>query len=282
MTEQTIDESKRPIKQKNKKRIVRFIKIIIGIFIAVFIFAAAYFAYIFASSPDVIRNPKMEHYHFRMQIVVDGKAENFGEKNYQEEYSKEQCNANLVEQPIHFHDDKDQLVHIHWRSMTGGMVMKYYGWNFIGGLNNALGYKMNDLSNIQHVTIHGNYLPSIAKDAKFYIYTGDETGYSERSFSDWRDNDFEDFFGKTSNFPKADQVSILNLLLPAAAAHGTANDSDGDDGPTTTTAETERLTRLNNLLGNVVIFVQNDAPTVDAIKAKFNNLVPLTDSTCGG
>jgi len=225
----------------------------------------------------------MEHYHFRMQVIVDGKAENFGSKGYQQGYAKDQCNANLVEQPIHFHDEKDQFVHIHWRGMTGGMVMKYYGWNFIGGLDNALGYKLDNLADIQEVTIHGKYLPTIRKDAKFYIYTGDENAYTERSFSEWRDADLEAFFGKDSNFPKSDEFSILDLLFPPAYAHGGIEDGHDDTSTAESTeTETERLTRINNLLGNVVIFVQNDTPSNDEIKVRFNNLVPLTDSTCGG
>jgi hypothetical protein len=32
----------------------------------------------------------------------------------------------------------------------------------------------------------------------------------------------------------------------------------------------------------VVIFAQNDEPTDEQIRERFNNLVPLHDSTCGG
>lgn len=240
--------------------------------------AATYLGYLYVVSPDVIRNPQMEHYHFRMQIIVDGKAEDFGGQGYQVGYSKDQCNANLVEQPIHFHDNMDQFVHIHWRGMTGGMVMKYYGWNYIGGLRDALGYKLNDLADIQEVTIHGAYLPEVTKDMKFYIYTGDNESYTGRTFDDWRDKDLEEFFEKESNFPKpAEEVSLLDILFPPAYAHGT-EDHDEDHAET----EEERLTRINNLLGNVVIFVQSEKPTDTQIKAEFANLVPLTDSTCGG
>jgi hypothetical protein len=248
--------------------------------------AVAYGGYIYTISPAVVRNPKLEHYHFRMQILVDGKAEDFSTKAYQTGYAKDQCNANLPEQPIHFHDNKDQFTHIHWEGMTGGMVMKYYGWNYIGGIDNALGYKLDDVSNIQKVTTHGNYLPAVPKDAKFYVYMGDEKGYKIRDFNDWKNQDLEAFFGTTSNFPAHDinknggeQVSFMNQLFPTAYAHGSANDSDGNDG---TETQEEKLTRINNMIGNVVIFVQKDKPTDQQIKAKFNNLEPLSDSTCGG
>lgn len=244
-----------------------------------------YMAYLFLNSPKVVRAPQMEHYHFRMQILVDGEAEDFSSQSYQTGYAKDQCNANLPEQPIHFHDNKDQFTHIHWEGMTGGMVMKYYGWNYIGGLNNALGYKLDDLKDLQKVTTHGNYLPKVDNQNSFYVYTGDEQGYKERSFDDWKKQDLETFFGVTSNSPShkinnGEQVSWLDRLFPKAYAHG--GEDDGNDGEPGEESEQEKLTRINNLLGNVVIFNQKEKPTDQQIKDRFNDLEPLTDSTCGG
>jgi hypothetical protein len=240
--------------------------------------------YAFAVSPSTIRAPKFEHYHFRMQILVNGESENFGEKAYQTGYKKDQCNANLPEQPIHFHDNKDQFTHIHWEGMTGGMVMKYYGWNMIGGLDNALGYKLDDLTDVQKVTTHGDYLPEIPKDAKLYVYSGDEKGYKARSLADWRDQDLEKFFNKESNSPAHEQNKNggdpLSALFPTASAHGDESHATGAEKPEE--SETEKLTRINNLIGNVVIFVQKDAPSDEEIQRRFDKLEPLSESTCGG
>lgn len=266
-----------------KKRYGKKLKIALLAMLALLLIPLSYAGYIYASSPAVIRNPKMEHYHFRMQILVDGKAEDSSTQGYQTGYSKDQCNADLPEQPIHFHDNKDQFVHIHWEGMTGGMVMKYYGWNYIGGMSNALGYKLDNLKDPQKVTTHGNYLPAVPKGAKFYIYTGDERGYQEKSFDDWKNQDLEQFFGRTSKFPahkQNKQASFIGKLFPKASANGGIE--DGNDGKPGEETEQEKLTRINNLVGNVVIFVQKDKPTDQQIKDRFNNLVPLTDSTCGG
>lgn len=269
---------------KSKQRFSKRLKIALLVLIAVLLVPLSYAGYIYAVSPDVIRNPKMEHYHFRMQVLVNGKAENFAEDKYQQDYAKDQCNANLPEQPIHFHDKKDQFTHIHWEGMTGGMVMKYYGWNYIGGVNKALGYKLDDLGDIQKVNTHGNFLPTVQSDANFFIYTGDENGYKQKNFDDWKSQDLEQFFGKTSNSPAHEmnqQSSVLDKLFPKAYAHGTE-----DHSTTTSTtgeeSEEQRLTRINNLIGNVVIFVQKDKPTDQQIKDRFNDLGPLSDSTCGG
>lgn len=273
--------------KKQKQRFSKRFRIFAVILLVLILVPVSYAGYVYTASPAVIREPELEHYHFRMQVFVNGKAEDFSTKTYQTGYAKDQCNANLPEQPIHFHDNKDQFTHIHWEGMTGGMVMKYYGWNYIGGMNNALGYKLDNLKDPQKVTIHGNYLPAVPKDATFYVYTGDENSYKERTFNDWKNQDLETFFGATSNFPahdinKGKQTSLLDKAFPKAYAHGTANDADGDDGSTAPESEQEKLTRINNLVGNVVMFVQKDKPTDQQIKARFNDLEPLSDSTCGG
>lgn len=282
--EQIADIDHKDEKSKRKFHVGNQLKAGVIALLALLLIPISYAGYVYAASPAVIREPKLEHYHFRMQILVNGKAENFAEDKYQQDYAKDQCNANLPEQPIHFHDSKDQFTHIHWEGMTGGMVMKYYGWNYIGGINKALGYKLDDLGDIQKVNTHGNFLPAVPDDAKFYIYTGDENGYKEKSFDDWKNQDLEQFFEKTSNFPAHEQnkqTGVLDKLFPKASAHGTEDHSNTQAQPTTETEE-EKLTRINNLVGNVVIFVQKDKPTDQQIKDRFNDLDPLTDSTCGG
>lgn len=276
----TVEEETKTVSTKQKRNYIKYAVIFVMVLVIGF---GSYAGYVYAASPTVIRDPKLEHYHFRMQILVNGKAENFAEDKYQQDYAKDQCNASLPEQPIHFHDKKDQFTHIHWEGMTGGMVMKYYGWNYIGGINKALGYKLDDLGDIQKVNTHGNFLPAVPSDAKFYIYTGDENDYKEKSFDEWKNQDLEQFFGVTSNSPAHEQnkqSSLIDKLIPKASAHGGAD--DGADGEPGEESQEEKLTRINNLLGNVVIFVQNDKPTDAQIKERFTKLEPLTDSSCGG
>lgn len=287
-TNSTVGEvSKKLSNSTRKMKFGKRFKLIACIVLILAFIPLMFATYVYAASPAVIRNPKLEHYHFRMQILVNGKAEDFSSKAYQTGYAKDQCNANLPEQPIHFHDNKDQFTHIHWEGMTGGMVMKYYGWNYIGGMSNALGYKLDNLKDLQKVTTHGNYLPAVPNDATFYVYTGDENSYKERTFNDWKSQDLETFFGTTSNFPahdinKGKPTSLLDKVFPKAYAHGTANDEDGNDGSAKPETEQEKRTRINNLVGNIVIFVQKDKPTDQQIKDRFNDLEPLADSTCGG
>ncbi len=269
----------------SKPRHMPILNLIGGSILVLLLITGLVVGYVYYASPQVIRNPKLEHYHFRMQIVVDGQKENFSEDKYQQDYAKDQCNANLPEQPIHFHDRKDQFTHIHWEGMTGGMVLKYYGWNYIGGLSNTLGYKLNPLNDIQKVNTHGNFLPSLPEASKLYVFTGDENGFKERNIKDFLKQDLEQFFGVTSNSPSHElnqqsKTDSLNMLLPKALAHGGSD--DGADGEPGEESKQEKLTRINNLIGNVVIFAQSNKPTDEQVRERINSLEPLTESTCGG
>ena len=194
-----------------------------------------------------------------MQVLVNGQAENFGDAKYQQAYAKDQCSADLTESPIHFHDNKDQFTHIHWDDMTGGMVLKYYGWNYIGGQDDVLGYRFDTSGLPRSVPIKGDLLPEVPNGSNFYVYTGDKDTYQERSFDDWKNKDLEQFFGKPSNVPEPGAVQttwLEKLLFPNAAAH------DGvDDGHPNEVSEEAKLKKINNLIGNVV---------------------PLENSTCTG
>lgn len=256
------------------------LRVIIGLLLGALVLGGVYTAYAYIASPEHVRKPTNAHYHFRMQVLVDGKAEDFGSQEYQKGYPKDLCNAALVEQPIHFHDNKDQFVHIHWKGVTGGEVLKYYGWNLIGGLPSALGYKLDDLGSIEKVTAHGNYLPKRAAGTNYYVYTGDENGYQERKWEDFLNQDLEAFFGKSYGVIDR-RPWIVRMLAPKANAHADPADADGDGQSSTETTE-ERLTRINTLVGNVVVFAQKDRPTDEQIKDRFTKLVPLSDSTCGG
>lgn len=250
--------------------------------VLIIILLLGYVSYLYSISPLVVRQPLPEHYHFRLQIIADGKAVHFNTAAFQEGLSANQCNLQLSSEPVHFHDNKDQMVHIHWEGMTGGLVLKDYGWNYVGGPDNTLGYRFDDLKHgLKRVSIHGKSLPNLAAGDHFYVYTGDENGYKQRSFDDFKNQDLEKFFGKTSNLPlhqenKKKRAGLADLFFPAAYAHSDESTASANE------TQTEKLIRINNLIGNVVIFAQKQPPTVAQIKDRLNHLEPLSDSTCGG
>lgn len=250
---------------------------------AVLVLTGGVYGYLYSSSPEHLRQPALEHYHFRTQIIVDGEPVDFSTDRFQQEYDSDSCSVELTERPIHFHDNVDQMTHIHWDGMTGGELLKYYGWNLTGGADGSLGRRFDQgFMRMHSVPIYGDLLPDVPDGAKFYVYVGDENGYERKDWNEFLDSNLEDFFGKKSNLKQNQGASSFNIfewLTPKAAAHGGVLDSHTEDGEEKTEAE---LTRINNLIGNVVIFVQKQKPTEEQIQERFDNLVPLQDSTCGG
>lgn len=131
------------------------------------------------------------------------------------------------------------------------------------------------------VTIFGKVLPALPDSPNFYVYAGDKGGYQQKNWNDFLRQDLEDFFGKKSNLggEQAAGPSLLAWLFPKASAHGGQIDEYNEADANMSGAE---LTRINNLIGNVVVFVQKDEPAKEQIQERFNNLAPLHSSTCGG
>ncbi|MDB5178234.1 MAG: hypothetical protein JWN01_177 [Patescibacteria group bacterium] len=229
--------------------------------LGVVLIAGGWLGYAYAFSPRAIRQPASAHYHFRLQIIDNGTSVNFADTKYQTPFDKDICTAALTKEPIHFHDHLDQFVHVHWARITGGLLLKNYGWNFIGGPNDTLGYRFDQLPHLTRIPAHGAALPKVPSNARYYVYTGSRDGYQERKWNDFITQDLRDFFAA-----KKTSLAPLEWLIPAASAHG-------DD---------EKLTQLNDVLGSVVIFAQKDRPTAAQIQDRFNHLVPLPESSCGG
>jgi hypothetical protein len=243
------------------------------ILLLIIVLIGSWLAYIFAASPNVIRNPYLQHYHFRLQIVVDGQLQDFSGPKYQTPESNVSCDVALPATPIHFHDHKNQIVHVHWDGMTGGLFLKDFGWNYVGGISGALGYRFDGLPHLKKVPIHGNELPAVPAGDNFYLYSGDKNTYRARQFNDFLHQDFEVFFNHPSNLPASKpKTGFLNWLLPTADAHEAASAAN---------LSTPELEQLNNLIGNAVIFVQKTKPTDARVKDRFDHLEPLSPSVCG-
>jgi hypothetical protein len=245
-----------------------------------------------------ISYPAKDHSHFRLQYVYHGVPQNLADSKYQTPYDKGQCDGSLTKEPIHLHDKKNQIVHFHWARITGGQVLKNYGVNLIGGQDDVLGYKLDQISNlkIQPVPIFGKVLPQPNNEDKIWVYTGEPNKNMSRTIEDFKTQDIETFLGKDSQVRKdeekyGDKTSFLGSVV--ASAHGDErliladlNTAPTSSSSTPTTAKSnkteEELKQINNLLGNIVLFVQPDEPTQNQVEERFANLEPLSDSVCGG
>ena len=275
------DELKEEITAKADKKIW-FIKGGI-VALALLIFSGGYYGYLYASTPSHLRNPEFEHYHLRTQIVVDGEPIDFSHREFQEEYDKNSCSAELTGQPIDFHDDMDQMAHVHWRGITGGEFLKFYGWNLIGGEDDSLGRRYDQgMMRMHRIDTAGDLLPEVPENANYYVFIGDENGYEQKNWDEFLEMDLEDFLDKKSYLNTDDETSFnpLDWITQKAYAHG--DEDDGHIEVSELENEEEKLERINNLIGNIVIFAQETEPSEEQIQDRFANLVPLSDSVCGG
>ncbi len=289
----------------------------LSIFIAIIILPILVLGSIFLWTPANVRFPKFDHSHFRMQYIFQGQPEDFGSPRYQVEYSKDSCTGEIPNAPLHFHDQRDHFVHNHWQKVTGAQVLKYYGLNKIDIIDQYMGIRFDDLLQYKWtpVPIHSNSLPKPKDGDKFFIYTGKKGDFKKRDFQQFLSQDLEQFFGVDSSIRKTleeDQKSKkINFLELNAIAHNGVEHSNQTEAqkhelevkeeaklkaevearnnqsqlPKTATPVVntdEELKDINNLLGDVIIFVQKEEPTEAQINSRFDAMVPLSPSTCGG
>jgi hypothetical protein len=257
----------------------------LGVLLALIIIS---FSFVFFTTPTSIAFPKKDHYHFRSQVIIDGALQNFSDPQFQAPLVDGLCDGTLSPQPFHFHDKKNQIAHVHWQGVTGGQWLKFYGYNQIGGNNNDLGLRLDKLfawpMNFETVPVYNQEFAK-AKTTTLWVFKGDETGFSKASTSDFLSKDLNEFFGKYSEGRKLQSSNTLT-----AFAHNGVDDGDGNpndvrtvnSSSTSSTLTKGQLEKLNDFVGNVVIFIQKDEPTQEQVKERFNNLEPLSDSVCGG
>jgi hypothetical protein len=235
-----------PAETKRPDPLAKILRVVLSVMLGVIIGVGAWVWYVYAVTPAAIRHPSSAHFHFRLQVITGGAPSNFAENIFQTPFNKDICTAALTAQPVHFHDNEDQFVHIHWAGISGGLLLKDYGWNLIGGPGDSLGWRFDKLPSLSRVAIHSQALPSIPSGSKFYVYVGNQDSYQDRRWDDFLHQN-------------------LDTFLPA------------------TTIPSERdAAKLNNVRASVVIFAQKNKPTAAQVHDRFQKLVPLPTSSCSG
>jgi hypothetical protein len=289
-------------------------KKILSILILILLIPILIVAGLYFWTPTNMRFPEFDHSHFRMQYIFQGQAEDFGSPRYQVEYAKDSCSGDLPKQPIHFHDNRNHFVHIHWQKATGGQVLKFYGLNKIDYIDQYMGIRIDNLvkGKWNPIPTHSNALPKPKDGDQFYVYTGKKSDFKKRDINDFVTQDLEKFFGVDSSIRKTledDKKTKVNFLELTAQAHNgvkhenqtetqkhdqevkeeakleaevNARNNQVTQNATPAPKTEEELKDINNLLGDILIFVQKEAPTNDQINTRFDAMEPLSPSTCGG
>jgi hypothetical protein len=289
-------------------------KKLIPIFITILLIPIILIGALYFWTPTNMRFPEFDHSHFRMQYIFQGQAEDFGSPRYQVEYSKDSCTGELPKQAIHFHDNRNQFVHLHWQKVTGGQILKFYGLNKIDYIDKIMGVRIDDLLKGQWnpIPTHSNALPKPKEEDQFYVYTGKKNDFKKRDINDFVTQDLEKFFGIDSSIRKTledDKKTKVNFLELQAKAHSGVehtNQTEAEKHDAQVKEEQrlkaevearnnqvtqnsapqvqtdEELKDINNLLGDVIIFVQKETPTDEQINSRFDAMEPLSPSSCGG
>jgi hypothetical protein len=231
-------------------------KVLAAIIIFIFVLGLGGYASAYILSPSIMRHPSHAHFHFRMILLNNGQAVNFGNAAFQTDFNHDICSAALTKEPIHFHDNADQYGHIHWDGITGGLLLKNFGWNFIGGFPDALGYRFDQGIIPKQVPIHGHALPQRATNTRYFIYTGTASSHAERKWSDFIDQPLATFVHGTPVIDPAEDSQLMALDMTKAS--------------------------MNDVDGNIVIFAQGSQPSDAAVTTEFSKLKPLPDSPCEG
>jgi hypothetical protein len=226
------------------------------------------------SSPH-LNNPTLAHYHLRLQLIIEGNQIDFSKSEFQESYDKNNCSAQITDEPIHFHDNNKQLLHVHWQGITGGEVLKYFGLNKIGGIDGVLGYRLDSLPKIEPISTKSSALPKPNSDSKMFIYKSKPDGFQQVSETNFLFDDLENTLKKSiSRQQREANTTTSNPFFIRAYSQ-----------PQNSIIPVElegKLNEINDLIGNIVIFIQKTEPAESQVSEKFNNLVPLTASVCGG
>jgi hypothetical protein len=233
-----------PDQKTSADRLAPVLRWITAIIVTVIVLGGSFVAYAYFSTPDPLRRPVQAHYHFRLQVVNGGQIVNFADAKYQTAFNDDNCSALITKEPIHFHDNLSQFVHIHWAHMTGGILLKNYGWNLIGGTDTILGYRFDALPKLTSTPIHGRALPTPPKGAHYFVYESSMANpgsYHQKVWADFLQQDLRTFMG-------------------AGPAPKSASTSDTAD---------EKLAQLNDVIAT-------------QIQARFDDLIPLPNSVCGG
>jgi hypothetical protein len=220
---------------------------------------------VYGLSPSYIREPEAVHYHFRMQYIVEGKEVDFGQDAFQEEYNRGACSAALTETPIHFHDNKSQLVHIHWQGITGGDVLKYYGLNLVGGLDDTMGYQFIEGELLpKRIAIRGDLLDNLKLDQDLFIYAVNDDGYQKVDTVEFLEQDLEVFF-KEYGYEDSHKMHNISSAPSSVAGVRTAQAHAGHDdhNEMKKNADTKAILKIDeaeDVIDDVVTEVGRGAP----------------------
>lgn len=235
------------------------------------IVVVGWLAFSFAS-PLAVTFPRGTEYALRFQMVVEGQLVDFSQPAYQTELDERIC-SELSQRPVAFHGGQNQWLHVYWQDLSGGTILRNYGYKNFPPFENYLGVRADNFPQFEPVAIHGNALPETDPSSQLYVYTGDQFGYTRRDESLFLEQPLEEFLREV----------IPGTPMNSLGIEGRAQTEEAEPaaGPTLErNLETSKRGRPLDILGNVVVFVQAREPSEQQIIERFLTLTANQPVTC--
>ena len=174
-----------------------------------------------------------------------------------------------------FHRGQDQWLHLYWQGLSGGSLLRNYGYQNTSPFEGYLGVDLREFPKIKPVPIHTDLLPEPTSAEQLYVYSGNENGYRRRDVTAFINQDLEQFLKPSVDSQVSTFPNQLDTLLQAPARP--AGPKKEEDLESFLAAPKDRgflITDLSSVkfLGNIVVFLQDKEPTSAAVSQRFSTL----------
>ena len=187
--------------------------------------------------------------------------------------SNSNCNLVVTEKPFYLDKDKKNVVQVRWEGMTGGELLKYYGFNYLSGLNDLIGVQYRGPFDIKPIRPLSISKPT-ASDI-LYVYTGSGKDFKLLNSQNFLYQDLENTLKKsrlrTKREKESSKLTLYTISVSGEESLGLALKPQLTDG---------QLNDINNILGSLEIFIQQDAPSNTDIINSFNSMERLSSESC--
>ncbi len=215
--------------------------------------------------------PQYEYAHIRLRVFVEGTEIDVGNNPNGTRLFQGACSAVLQKEPLATILKDPHSIRLMWKGVKLQDVFTYLGLRD----TDFFGYVFSPSFGVKKIPLEAKSIIVAPEATPRFLFIRTGEGYIEREISDWFGKSIEDVFGRSS------QIRLSWYTPNIASAHeeeGEINTSSTD--PLVILQEQEEARRLNNVLGEGVLFIQHSRPENDQIQRAFDTFPLLSGSLC--